>query len=381
MYGSILRCDQTSVLIIRDPEHNENLSGGKELFIPSHLLFGLIPDALLNSYNFWQDESSIALSDYPQVSYAYKRLRGYAKASTDEYIIIATFQFTGSWTGFRVTKGKARNGKTIQATGFPGRTVRVIRRSKAVCVKEYELRVRLASVLENCRTLCVPQVTKSDEVVESLLFKVDEMVECDYEGNGEYWPCVVLRINDNRTYDVEFEGLYKWVGVHRDVDTSLVQKRGIQKNKSEGIYLWEGMSESDEEDLRERDDTFNNKDGEDSLGRLSFDHFDNLNLLVEAVYGDEQLCVQCIEKISHCVDFKPFDSMEKLAKAVSEQLIGNPGSKCIPDNNSDMVLLNTLYAPKRSSLFSLLKVLVRIENAAHICAWTKATNLKVGHIG
>ena len=38
-----------------------------------------------------------------------------------------------------------------------------------------------------------------------------------------------------------------------------------------------------------------------------------------------------------------------------------------------MVLLNLLYAPQRSRLHSLLKTLCRIENAAHICAWTKAT--------
>ena len=51
-------------------------------------------------------------------------------------------------------------------------------------------------------------------------------------------------------------------------------------------------------------------------------------------------------------------------------------AKKAADSAEDMVLLNLLYAPRRSRLHSVLKVLVRIENAAHICAWTKASNCK-----
>lgn len=44
----------TSVLVVRDQQHKKNLSGGKEVLVPSRLLYGLIPDALLDAYTFWQ---------------------------------------------------------------------------------------------------------------------------------------------------------------------------------------------------------------------------------------------------------------------------------------------------------------------------------------
>lgn len=37
-------------------------------------------------------------------------------------------------------------------------------------------------------------------------YKVDDRVECDVEGNGTFLPCIVSRINDNSTYDLEFIG-------------------------------------------------------------------------------------------------------------------------------------------------------------------------------
>ena len=46
-----------SVLIVRDAQHHLNLSGGKETFVPRRLLAGMVPDALLDTYRFWQDES------------------------------------------------------------------------------------------------------------------------------------------------------------------------------------------------------------------------------------------------------------------------------------------------------------------------------------
>lgn len=43
-----------SCAIKRDHAHPSNLSGGKETFIPSRLLAGLIPQALLDTHRFWQ---------------------------------------------------------------------------------------------------------------------------------------------------------------------------------------------------------------------------------------------------------------------------------------------------------------------------------------
>ena len=45
-----------NVLIVRDPQHHLNISGGKETYLPAHFLFGVVPHALLDEYTFWQTE-------------------------------------------------------------------------------------------------------------------------------------------------------------------------------------------------------------------------------------------------------------------------------------------------------------------------------------
>ncbi len=55
----------TSVAIIRDAAHQCNLSGGRETLVPPYLLHGLLPQALLETHLFWQDET-------PAVSSAFK---------------------------------------------------------------------------------------------------------------------------------------------------------------------------------------------------------------------------------------------------------------------------------------------------------------------
>ena len=78
----------------------------------------------------------------------------------------------------------------------------------------------------------------------------------------------------------------------------------------------------------------------------------------------------------------------KAVKAIIENKkvssnIGPPITPPLPSKSAevedaeDMVLLNLLYAPRRSRLHSILKVLTRIETAGHILAWTKASALEV----
>lgn len=68
----------TSVSILRNRQHVQNFSGGRELFIPSRYLSGLIPQALLDSYQFWRDESKApsARGLPTEISRGYMRLTG-----------------------------------------------------------------------------------------------------------------------------------------------------------------------------------------------------------------------------------------------------------------------------------------------------------------
>jgi len=55
----------TQVVITRDADVPENLSGGIETYIPARLLCGVIPQALTDAYRFWQDTND-NLRGYPK---------------------------------------------------------------------------------------------------------------------------------------------------------------------------------------------------------------------------------------------------------------------------------------------------------------------------
>ena len=125
-----------------------------------------------------------------------------------------------------------------------GRTVKVLRRPKKLVEEDFNRRQRIASALEAVKLL-LPNIRKKKvekEVDDSLgeLFKIDTRVECDYEGKGNFWPCIVRRVNDNRTYDIEYINDFKWVGVQRGIAADLVQKlgEGQKKQKGEGVWHW-----------------------------------------------------------------------------------------------------------------------------------------------
>lgn len=127
-------------------------------------------------------------------------------------------QTVGKWEDNHITSAQTKglNGHVVQATGLPGRTVRVWRRPKKLVEEEFRLRQRIAALVESLRLL-VPFVKKkvveddADAPETEMKFKMDAPVECDYEGKGEFWPCVVRRINDNGTYDIEYVGMWSYI--------------------------------------------------------------------------------------------------------------------------------------------------------------------------
>ena len=215
-------------------------------------------------------------------------------------------------------------------------------------------------------------------------------------GKDEYWPCVVRRVNDDNTYDLEYVLDYKWLGVQRGTDPALVQKRGEgeKKRRGEGVWHWEGMSESEADDWREnsdKEDEVESYEDKEKKQRMTFNHFDELNTLLEAAGGDEEECIAAVKLIGQKFPMPTYTDLGDLCKAVKAIIenkkvssnIGPPITPPLPSKSAevedaeDMVLLNLLYAPRRSRLHSILKVLTRIETAGHILAWTKASALEV----
>ena len=130
------RSPTKSVVVVRDASHVDNLSGGIETFVPSRLLYGLIPSCLFELYDFYQDQTN----QNDLRGNGRRKLRGYPKDDdATRTIIFVELGSIGTWdTGSKGNNGMANKLDPTQnvnsynnITGLPGRAVRVHRRSKA----------------------------------------------------------------------------------------------------------------------------------------------------------------------------------------------------------------------------------------------------------
>jgi hypothetical protein len=201
-----------SVLIIREKQHHLNISGCREKLVPSRLLYGVVPDTLLETYRFWEDESILPRGNTKMdennikmiSAVGYKRMLGYPIDDNDgEYMIIIEFQNIGSWVDFIAPSIEMNLNCThiIQSTRFPGRTIRITRRLKSIMVEAFKMKTRLAAVLESVQILQPFLYSKKQQEEEDRkkkadmknkdsnkekdeLFKIDASVECNLEGKS-----------------------------------------------------------------------------------------------------------------------------------------------------------------------------------------------------
>lgn len=164
----------------------------------------------------------------------------------------------------------------------------------------------------------------------------------------------------------------------------------------EGIWHWEGMSESEDDYWRSNssddDDDLESKlkDNNNNHGSLHYQYFDELHILLDAANGCEDVCIEAIQKLSRQHQISKFINLNDLAKSIRQYCSSEVSRENDIDTSSsssqslsylekesidDLILLNLLYAPRRSRLHSIMKVLVRIENMSHICAWTRASKV------
>jgi len=181
-----------SVVITREASHEQNMSGGQETYLPSHLLSGLIPDALLNEFRFWYDESwetellipvrgeeeeeakdaEIQLSSEKRAAkmenyrslYHHQRsfqrvtrVRGYPRDEEKDEIVIVDFKQLGSWLDvFKGTPGACGANKDhgISITGgLPGSVLRVFRLSFKEYQKRFFDKQKIQVLLDNLKIL------------------------------------------------------------------------------------------------------------------------------------------------------------------------------------------------------------------------------------
>ena len=177
----------SSCAIIRDSNHEMNLSGSRETLVPKCLLLGLIPEALLDSHRFWQDETTV-----PD-DLSYRRLRGYPYDSAG-YLLVVDM----------ANESTAPNA----VTGFPERTIRIERRRYDVAVKNFRLLKSVAAKIEALQLASLPSVysalPKRKAKKQAQTFAVDELVETLASDliagvqDSTWVPCKILTDNKRR---------------------------------------------------------------------------------------------------------------------------------------------------------------------------------------
>ena len=266
----------TSVVIRRDAAHGENWSGGVETLVPARLLFGVLPQCLLEQYRFWQDES-LAPPGAVRPMAGYRRLRGYGLDSEDDTIIIVELTRVGEWD--EVARRRMDDGGLVEATLLPGRVVSVTRHSKAAYKARFEAEATIATALEAAgltfsrrKKAASGSAEMANEKDDDVDEHFDALVDMDDDGgyvvgarlehkyDGEWVPCVVSNVgkdaNGQHTglYDIQYVNTKYYdnnaeLGGKADIEHDDLQPRNTDWNRQngEGIWHWEGMSDSEDE--------------------------------------------------------------------------------------------------------------------------------------
>ena len=71
---------------------------------------------------------------------------------------------------------------------------------------------------------------------------------------------------------------------------------------------------------------------------------------------------------------EPFDSFQQMLETVKD-LAKKETLEAVVEQDEPMVMLNLMYAPRRTKFYSLVQTLARIENLSYIVAWTKQSSL------
>ena len=375
--------------IIRDPNHELNLSGSRETLVPRCLLLGLIPEALLDSHRFWQDQLS-----QPVIA-NYRRLRGYPLETEDYLIVVDLFNES--------------SGPNV-VTGMTERAIRVERRNFETAKLNFKAIQEIASKIELLQLACAaPEgkvLSKRTPKKQTLRFSVDDLVETlasDLLGDmavSTWVPCKVIHDNNDGTFDLQHTNEWSWLGVVKRVPAIHIQPRTKDVDVGKGIWRWEGLSDSEDDAFRSdasddenRADLATAKPLERKQYSLSLHQFWQLEAVLDASNWDVKECEKALEAIAaerqaEGAHVETFHDMQVLGSAVQDRLKGRfnspekisehdgalrSGNGCArmgPAAEHRMLLVDLMFLPRSSRLFSMAQALCRIENLSHICAWT-----------
>lgn len=287
-----------SVVIRRDASHPANLSGGVETYCPPRLLRGVIPDALLDDFRFWRDDSKTPVPDM--------RLRGYPLREdvfTPHATATAADEDLGVKDELIIVEFGATGTATLEVTGRVERTVRIERRSLAMEKRRFQEMQRLVATVERLGLVveddCQADLNEADReagkkrrdaassssnkrICATLRKKKEAVVNLDFregaevefrsratESDEDKWiPCEVVKVDyEKRTYDLEFAGAYAYLHIQRAVQPEDVSPRGANdaaKAEGEGKWKFAGLTDSEDEWWRTDEETDDDDDDDET---------------------------------------------------------------------------------------------------------------------
>lgn len=379
--------------------------------MPSHLLQGVIPSVLFEKYRFFQDETS--KNDLR--ANGRRVYRGYPKDDATTTVVIVSLGPLGNWenAGHRVAS------PVYETTGLPGRTVQVLRKTKLGLTSTVQRLRRIASTIEKCNVLARKRQAKKtqelnledaqdDDEETAETFATNETVLAwdaggkpnPRQGNGQLteprWAvATVTALLPPKSFSVYINDTGQTMKIKAHHIRKLSPELAANPQRAMGLGIWEYDDMSEEEDLdwasSSEEDEEPLEDSEEvdqrkSKQSLNFDEFWNVPAILAAAGGNESVCAALLRRLA--ATKQSFRNMEALAAAVRADCSAD-GEAHLEEENSDdttessgrrsehdivdeetKVLLNLLYAPRRSRLHSVAKTLARLENLSHILAWT-----------
>ena len=181
-------------------------------------------------------------------------------------------------------------------------------------------------------------------------FKTDASVEVDFAEDGNYAPAIINRVADDGTYDVEFLGAFKWLGIKNGVPAKFVRKKSDAKgHKQTTPWKWEDQSDDEDAIWADLSDLEEDEDEEEaSLDRLGFDLFNELPQLLEVCNRDESLCVLALRRIkasnNRVADMHHLIRAVRDSPFVKEELLNSLARPSF--DRDDMALVDLAYPPR-----------------------------------
>jgi len=156
--------DGSSVLIVREASHPENLSGGRETFVPERLLYGALPCCLFEKYRFWHDETwesaCLVPSDggtkksrfHVPISKITRVIRGYPLNESEDSMLLIHIQPVDGGRSHQM-RGSPTGPGIDALGGEPGTVIRVTKVSKSAYRSKYLKKECMALVLSTLKLL------------------------------------------------------------------------------------------------------------------------------------------------------------------------------------------------------------------------------------